>query len=441
MRSNPFKNRVKEKGKINIITLGCSKNLVDSEVLLGQLKGNGLDAVHEEEASDAKTVVVNTCGFIDEAKEESIQTILTYAEKREAGEIDKLIVTGCLSERYKTDLIQEIPEVDAFFGTQDLPHLVQELGADYKSELVGERPVAEGSHYAYLKIAEGCNRPCSFCAIPLMRGKHRSRDIESLVEEAKFLVQKGVKELMLIAQDLTYYGIDLYGRRKLNELLQSLGEVEGLEWIRLHYAYPSGFPVEILPTIRTQENICNYLDIPLQHIADPVLKHMRRGINKKRTEALIDTIRAEIPNITLRTTLLVGHPGESQQDHEELLEFVSRRKFDRLGIFTYSHEEGTYAGNSFEDQISEETKETRKEELMELQQEISLELNRKKVGRVYKTLVDSQSDGYFIGRTEADSPEVDNEVLIYAKNLTIGDFYSVEITDAMEYDLIGKIAK
>ncbi|MEM6628939.1 MAG: 30S ribosomal protein S12 methylthiotransferase RimO [Bacteroidota bacterium] len=441
MRSNPFKNRVKEKGKINIITLGCSKNLVDSEVLLGQLKGNGLDAVHEEEASDAKTVVVNTCGFIDEAKEESIQTILTYAEKREAGEIDKLIVTGCLSERYKTDLIQEIPEVDAFFGTQDLPHLVQELGADYKSELVGERPVAEGSHYAYLKIAEGCNRPCSFCAIPLMRGKHRSRNIESLVEEAKFLVQKGVKELMLIAQDLTYYGIDLYGRRKLNELLQSLGEVEGLEWIRLHYAYPSGFPVEILPTIRTQENICNYLDIPLQHIADPVLKHMRRGINKKRTEALIDTIRAEIPNITLRTTLLVGHPGESQQDHEELLEFVSRRKFDRLGIFTYSHEEGTYAGNSFEDQISEETKETRKEELMELQQEISLELNRKKVGRVYKTLVDSQSDGYFIGRTEADSPEVDNEVLIYAKNLTIGDFYSVEITDAMEYDLIGKIAK
>ena len=441
MRSNPFKKKAKERGKINIITLGCSKNLVDSEVLLGQLKGNGLHAVHEEEASDARTVVVNTCGFIDEAKEESIHTILNYAEKREAGEIDKLIVTGCLSERYKSDLVQEIPEVDAFFGTQDLPDLVQELGADYKVELIGERPVATGSHYAYLKIAEGCNRPCSFCAIPLMRGKHRSREIQSLVEEAKFLVKKGVKELMLIAQDLTYYGIDLYGKRQLNELLQALGDVEGLDWIRIHYAYPSGFPVEILPTIRNQENLCKYLDIPLQHIADPVLKHMRRGINKRRTEALIDTIREEVPDITLRTTLLVGHPGETQKDHEELLEFVERRKFDRLGIFTYSHEEGTYSGNNFEDLVEEEIKEQRKEELMELQQAISLEQNRKKVGKTYKTLIDSQAEGYFIGRTEGDSPEVDNEVLIYAENLNIGDFYSVEITDALEYDLIGKIAK
>ena len=441
MQTNPFKKKAKERGKINIITLGCSKNLVDSEVLLGQLKGNGLDAVHEEEASDARTVVVNTCGFIDEAKEESIQTILAYAEKREEGEIDKLIVTGCLSERYKSDLVQEIPEVDAFFGTQDLPDLIQELGADYKVELLGERPVAAGSHYAYLKIAEGCNRPCSFCAIPLMRGKHRSREIDSLVEEAKFLVGKGVKELMLIAQDLTYYGIDRYGKRKINELLAALGDVEGLEWIRLHYAYPSGFPLEILPTIRSQKNLCKYLDIPLQHISDPVLKHMRRGINKRRTEALIDAIRAEVPDITLRTTLLVGHPGETQKDHEELLEFVERRKFDRLGIFTYSHEEGTYAGNTFEDRVEEEMKEKRKLELMEVQQEISLELNRKKVGKVYKTIIDSQEAGYYVGRTEADSPEVDNEVLIYGSGLNIGDFYSVEITDAMEYDLIGENCK
>ena len=439
MRTKPFKQHKTAGKKINIVTLGCSKNLVDSEVLISQLQGNGLEAVHEEENSDAKIVVVNTCGFIDQAKEESVNTILAYAGQKSEGTIDKLVVTGCLSERYKDELKEEIPEVDAYFGTRDLPNLLQNLGADYMQELVGERkPVSDG-HYAYLKIAEGCNRPCSFCAIPLMRGKHRSRDIESLVEEARFLVQKGVKELMLIAQDLTYYGIDLYGKRRLNELLQALGEVEGLRWIRLHYAYPSGFPTEILPTIREQENICSYLDIPLQHISDSVLKHMRRGINKKRTEALIDTIRQEVPNITLRTTLLVGHPGESQKDHEELLEFIQKYTFDRLGVFTYSHEQGTHAGNSFPDELSEEEKSRRKDEIMEVQQEISLGLNRKKIGNTFLTLIDRQENGYFVGRTEADSPEVDNEVLIYEQELQIGEFYPVTITDAFEYDLVGKL--
>ena len=439
MRTKPFKKQVSQRQKINIVTLGCSKNLVDSEVLLSQLQGNGLEAVHEEENSDAGIVVINTCGFIDQAKEESVNTILAYADRKAEGDIDKLVVTGCLSERYKDDLQKEIPEVDAYFGTQDLPGLLENLGADYKKELVGERkPVSDG-HYAYLKIAEGCNRPCSFCAIPLMRGKHRSRDIESLVEEARFLVKKGVKELMLIAQDLTYYGIDLYGKRRLNDLLKALGEVEGLKWIRLHYAYPSGFPTEVLSTIREQENICSYLDIPLQHISDSVLKHMRRGINKRRTETLIDRIRQEVPDITLRTTLLVGHPGESLADHEELCEFVQRTAFDRLGIFTYSHEQGTYAGNSFQDELSEEEKERRKDELMEIQQDISLELNRKKIGKTFLTLIDRAEDGYFVGRTEGDSPEVDNEVLIYSTGLNIGEFYPIQITDAFEYDLVGQL--
>lgn len=423
---------------VNIITLGCSKNLVDSEVLLSQLRGNNILASHEEEKSKAGIVVINTCGFIDRAKEESVNTILEYIDKKEDGQIGKLYVTGCLSQRYKADLIAEMPEVDGFFGTMDMPELVKTLGADYKKELVGERVLTTDSHYAYLKIAEGCNRPCSFCAIPLMRGKNVSRSIDFLVEEADFLVKKGVKEVMLIAQDLTYYGIDLYGARKLDELLNRLADVKGLEWIRLHYAYPSGFPVEILKTMRERENICNYLDIPLQHISDNVLKVMRRGINRKRTEDLMQQIREEVPGITLRTTMLVGHPGETQDDHEALKEFVRQQKFDRLGVFTYSHEENTYA-HQYEDALSEEEKENRKEDIMEIQQEISFANNRAKVGKTFKTIIDRKENKYFVGRTEGDSPEVDNEVIIHAKGLKIGAFYEVTIQDAMEYDLIGKI--
>jgi len=442
MHNNPHKHNLSagKAGKINLITLGCSKNLVDSEVLLSQLQGSGLDATHEAADSDASVVVVNTCGFIDEAKEESINTILAYVEHKQAGKIEKLYVTGCLSERYQDELRQEIPEVDAYFGTQDLPDLVQALGADYRQELVGERKLTTDGHYAYLKIAEGCNQPCSFCAIPLMRGKHRSRTLEQLVEEAKFLAQKGVKELMLIAQDLTYYGIDLYGSRKLDELLNRLADVEGLHWIRLHYAYPSGFPTEILKTVRERENLCNYLDIPLQHIADPVLKTMRRGINRQRTEQLIETIRSEVPDITLRTTLLVGHPGETEGDHEALLRFVEAYRFDRLGVFTYSHEDGTHAGKTLQDTLPEAVKQRRQEEVMELQQAISFELNRQKVGKTFKTLIDRAETGYFVGRTEADSPEVDNEVTVYAEHLQVGAFYPVQITDALEYDLIGKLS-
>jgi len=430
----------KRSNNINVITLGCSKNLVDSEQLLAQLDGSGLQATHEAPDGDAGTVVINTCGFIDKAKEESVNTILDYVGRKERGEVDKVIVTGCLSQRYKDDLKVEIPEVDAWFGTQDMDELVAELGADYRKELLGERRTTTDSHYAYLKIAEGCNRPCSFCAIPLMRGKHNSRSVEYLVDEAKFLVSKGVKEVMLIAQDLTYYGLDLYGERRLPDLLKHLSDVEGLEWIRLHYAYPSGFPVEILPVMRERSNICNYLDIPLQHIADPVLKAMRRGTNKQRTEDLLNRIREEVPGITLRTTMLVGHPGETVEAHEQLLDFIERQKFDRLGVFTYSHEENTHAGNKMEDLISEEVKEERKEEVMELQQDISFELNRAKVGKTLKTLVDRREGEIFVGRTEADSPEVDNEVMIYTdKNLEVGQFIDVNITDALEYDLIGKV--
>lgn len=440
MVNNLPKYKKRQQDKINVITLGCSKNLVDSEVLLSQLHGNGMTATHEAEQSDANVVVINTCGFIDKAKEESVNTILDYVGRKEAGEIEKVVVTGCLSQRYKDDLKEEIPEVDAWFGTQDMPDLVKELGADFKKELIGERNTSTDSHYAYLKIAEGCNRPCSFCAIPLMRGKHNSRSIEFLVKEAEFLVAKGVKELMLIAQDLTYYGIDLYGERKLNDLLLALCEVEGLEWIRLHYAYPSGFPVEILPTIREQAKICNYLDMPLQHISDPVLKTMRRGINSKRTKELVKRIREEVPGLALRTTLLVGHPGESEEDHQELLKFVEEARFDRLGVFTYSHEENTHAGDKYEDLIDEETKERRMEEVMELQQGISLEINRGYIGKTYKTIIDRKESGYYIGRTEFDSPEVDNEVIVHTeKELEIGAFYQVEIQDAMEYDLIGKV--
>jgi len=438
MYTNPSKQK-RRREKINIITMGCSKNLVDSEVLLGQLQANGMEAVHEEEASDAKTVIINTCGFIDNAKAESINTILDYTGRKSGGEIDRVIVTGCLSQRYRTELSQEIPEVDAYFGTQDLPELLESLGADYKHELVGERNTVTDAHYAYLKIAEGCNRPCSFCAIPLMRGKHRSRTIEQLVEETEFLVSKGVKELILIAQDLTYYGIDIYGKRRLADLLNHLADVQGINWIRLHYAYPSGFPVDILPVMRERDNICKYLDIPLQHISDTVLKNMRRGINRQRTLELISRIREEIPGITLRTTFLTGHPGETTEDHEQLKDFVMETRFDRVGVFTYSHEEGTHAGNQYEDLIPEDIKELRRDEIMEIQQEISLEKNRDKIGKTYLTLVDRKEEGYFVSRTEQDSPEVDNEVMIYSDQLQIGEFYPVVIRDALEYDLIGEL--
>lgn len=439
MHTNQHKQRKRQQDQINVITLGCSKNLVDSEVLLSQLHGNGMEATHESN-QPANVVVINTCGFIDEAKEESVNTILDFVGRKERGEVEKVMVTGCLSQRYRDDLKKEIPEVDGWFGTQDMPDLVEALGADYKKELIGERQLATDNHYAYLKIAEGCNRPCSFCAIPLMRGKHNSRSIEFLVDEAKFLVQKGVKEIMLIAQDLTYYGIDFYGKRRLDDLLKSLSDVPGLEWIRLHYAYPSGFPVEVLPTIRERENICNYLDMPLQHIADPVLKKMRRGINSKRTRDLIQRIREEIPGLSLRTTMLVGHPGETEEAHQELLEFVEEAKFDRLGVFTYSHEENTHGGNTMEDEVPQELKEQRRDEVMELQMDISFALNRKKIGQTYKTIIDRVEHDHLVGRTEADSPEVDNEVIIQgAPELAPGTFVQVQITDATEYDLIGKV--
>lgn len=427
--------------RVNVITLGCSKNLVDSERLLAQLNHSGVKAEHEAEIDAQDTVVINTCGFIDKAKTESIETILDFVQRKADGQVGQVVVTGCLSERYREDLKQEIPEVDAWFGTQDLDALVAHLGADYKAELIGERQTTTESHYAYLKIAEGCDRPCSFCAIPLMRGKHTSRSIEMLVEEATFLVSKGVRELMLIAQDLTYYGLDLYKKRTLNELLLALADVPGLDWIRLHYAYPSGFPVEILPTIRQHENICNYLDMPLQHISDNVLKAMRRGINRQRTLDLVKRIRDEVPDIALRTTMLVGHPGETEADHEALLEFIDIARFDRLGVFTYSHEENTHAGKVFADEVPDDVKHRRSEEVMEKQMDISLALNRQKIGHTYKTLIDRYEDGQYFGRTEHDSPEVDNEVVISsAAPLTIGSFYPVKIVDALEYDLMGKIS-
>jgi len=443
MHTNIIKQRRKlDQGKVNVITLGCSKNLVDSEQLLAQLDHNGMKATHEENDSDAGTVVINTCGFIDQAKEESINTILDYVGRKEEGLVNQVIVTGCLSHRYQDELRAEIPEVDAWFGTNDLDKLVKTLGADYKKELLGERRTTTDSHYAYLKIAEGCNRPCSFCAIPLMRGKHDSRSIEFLVNEAKFLVNKGVKEIMLIAQDLTYYGLDLYGERRLADLLKHLSDVEGLEWIRLHYAYPSGFPVDILPVMRERANICNYLDIPLQHISDGVLKTMRRGINRQRTEALLDTIRSEVPDIAIRSTMLVGHPGETEDDHQQLLAFLAQQRLDRVGVFTYSHEENTHAGNAFDDQIDADTKQRRHDEVMELQQDISFEINRSKVGQTLRTIVDRHEGDFYAGRTESDSPEVDNEVMIYTdQKLQIGEFYPVQITDALEYDLMGRISE
>ena len=435
-----MKTKTRVKNKINIITLGCSKNLVDSELLLSQLKGNNMDAHHERAKDDANIIVVNTCGFIETAKQESIDTILQYVEEKEKGNIDNLYVTGCLSHRYKDDLAAEIPQVDSWFGTLELPGLLKTLGADYKHELIGERIITTPSHYAYFKISEGCNRPCSFCAIPLMRGNHVSKSIEDLVKEAKGLARSGVKELLLIAQDSTYYGLDLYGERKLADLLNNLADVEGIDWIRLHYAYPSQFPMDALEVMAKRDNICNYLDIPLQHISDNMLKTMRRGITKRRTMELIDTIRQKVPGISLRTTMLLGHPGETDADFKDLMKFVEDYEFDRLGVFTYSHEDNTHA-YSLPDDVPAEVKEERADELMNLQQEISLKKNEEKIGKTYKVLFDRVDGNYFIGRTEADSPEVDNEVLVLKKDnfARIGDFANVKITSAEDFDLYGTI--
>ena len=430
-----------KKNKINVVTLGCSKNIYDSEVLMGQLKANGKDVVHEApEEEEGNIIVINTCGFIDNAKQESIDTILHYADKKERGEVDHVYVTGCLSERYKPDLEREIPDVDAYFGTRDMPLLLKTLGADYKHELVGERMTTTPKHFAYLKIAEGCDRPCSFCAIPLMRGGHKSTPIEDLVTEAEKLAAKGVKELILIAQDLTYYGLDLYKERRLGALLKELVKVEGIEWIRLHYLFPSGFPQDVLDIIREEPKVCNYIDIPLQHIADPVLKSMRRGTTKSKTDALLAQMREKVPGITIRTTLIAGYPGETEEDHQVVLDWIREQRFDRLGVFAYSHEENTHAYN-LEDDVPAEVKQQRVDEVMALQMEISRELNQQKVGQTFKVLIDRKEGGYFIGRTEFDSPDVDNEVLIPAEDiyLKIGDFCHVAVEEAHDYDLIGRV--
>ncbi|UOG75153.1 30S ribosomal protein S12 methylthiotransferase RimO [Hymenobacter tibetensis] len=427
--------------KVNVITLGCSKNIVDSEVLMGQLRANQFEVTHEADKSDANIVIINTCGFIDNAKQESIDTILRYADEKEAGKLQKLYVTGCLSQRYKDDLEAEIPQVDAYFGTLELPQLMKTLEADYMHELVGERLLTTPQHYAYFKIAEGCNRPCSFCAIPLMRGKHVDRPMEDLVRDAKRLASQGTKELILIAQDLTYYGLQAYGERKLADLLRHLSDVEGIEWIRMQYAYPSQFPLEALDVMNERSNICKYLDMPLQHVSDSMLKTMRRGISRRRTVELVDTIRQRVPNIALRTTLIAGHPGETQQDFEDLYEFVEQTRFDRLGIFTYSHEDNTHS-YTLPDDVPADVKQDRADQIMELQQGISMELNEQKVGQTYKVLFDRKESGYFVGRTEFDSPEVDNEVLVPANKSTfvrLGDFANVQINEASDFDLYGQI--
>ena len=425
-----------KKNKINVITLGCSKNTYDSEVLMGQLKASGKDVVHEQEGN---IVVINTCGFINNAKEESINTILEYVDKKENGIVDKVFVTGCLSERYRPDLEKEIPNVDQYFGTTDLPLLLKALGADYKHELLGERLTTTPKNYAYLKIAEGCDRPCSFCAIPIMRGKHISQSIEKLVNEAEGLAKNGVKELILIAQDLTYYGLDLYKKRNLAELLENLVKVEGIEWIRLHYAFPSGFPMDVLELMKREPKICNYIDIPLQHISDNILKSMRRGTTKEKTTKLLKDFRAAVPGMTIRTTLIVGYPGETQEDFEIMRDWVQEMKFERLGCFTYSHEENTHA-YLLEDNVPEEVKQARSAEIMDLQSQISWDLNQEKVGHTFKCIIDRKEGQYFIGRTEFDSPDVDNEVLIDASKFYVktGDFINVKIIDATEFDLYGE---
>jgi ribosomal protein S12 methylthiotransferase len=435
-----MKVRTLKKDKVNVITLGCSKNLVDSENIITQLRGNDYQVVHDSNDEDANVVIVNTCGFIDLAKEESINTILEYADHKSNGRIDKLYVTGCLSQRYKDSLEEEIPEVDAYFGTLELPGLLAKLDADYKHELIGERAITTPQHYAYLKISEGCNRTCSFCAIPLMRGKHISQPIEALVEQAKSLAKRGVKELMLIAQELTYYGLDIYKKRALPELLDALSDIDGIEWIRLHYAYPSRFPVEIFDVMARKPKVCNYLDMPLQHASDTVLKRMRRQITRKETTELVNLARQKVPNLAIRTTLLVGFPGESEKEFEELCDFVREMKFERVGVFQYSHEENTIAYD-LEDDIPDEVKTERASRIMEIQQEISFAKNQLKAGEKMKVLFDRKEGGFFIGRTEYDSPEVDNEVLVDAKEnyARIGDFATVEITRVEDYDLYGKI--
>ena len=435
-----MKTKTLKKSKVNVITLGCSKNIVDSEVLMGQLQANGIDVIHESTKKDFDVVVINTCGFIDKAKEESINTILQFADAKSKGLIEKLYVTGCLSQRYKDNLEAEIPEVDAYFGTLELPALLNKFNADYKHELIGERVLTTANHYAYLKISEGCNRKCTFCAIPLMRGLHQSRSIEDLVLEAKSLARQGVKELMLIAQELTYYGLDIYKKRKLKELLHELCKVEGIEWIRLHYAYPSQFPMEILDAMNEEPKICKYLDIPLQHANDNVLARMKRNITNAETKELIQKIRAKVPGIGIRTTMLVGFPGESNEDFEDLKAFIEEMQFDRLGVFTYSHEDNTGAFK-LEDDVPAELKEIRASELMEVQSGISFEHNQSKIGKTFKVLIDRKEGDFFIGRTEFDSPEVDNEVMIPAKKnyLRIGDFAQIKITSATEFDLEGEV--
>ena len=432
--------QTKAKEKINIVTLGCAKNLVDSEVLMTQLKGNKKDVFHQREDINPDIVIINTCGFIDKAKQESIDTILKHAKEKEDGIIKKLYVTGCLSERYKDDLKTDIPEVDGFYGTRDLPELLKNFEAKYRNELLGDRIITTDSHYAYLKISEGCDRPCSFCAIPLMRGRHISKPIDQIILEAKNLVRNGVREIMLIAQDSTYYGIDIYKKRAMSELLKKLSDVEGLDWIRIHYAYPAGFPMDIIEVMRERDNICNYLDIPLQHGSTNMLKVMKRGITRQKTDELIKNIRDINPEIALRTTLIAGHPGETERDFQEMYDFVERSQFDRLGIFTYSHEEGTSA-HKLEDDVPEQVKRSRSNKIMALQQKISTEKNKNKVGKTVKVLVDRVDANNYYGRTEQDSPEVDNEVIIPSKemHLRVGDFYDVRITDSKEYDLIGKV--
>jgi ribosomal protein S12 methylthiotransferase len=435
-----MKTRTIKKNKVNVVTLGCSKNIFDSEVLMAQLKANEFEVSHESKVDDSEIVIINTCGFIDNAKQESIDTILRYADAKKEGAVDRVYVTGCLSERYKEDLEKEIPEVDAFFGTRELPRLLKTLKADYKHELVGERLLTTPNHFAYFKIAEGCDRPCSFCAIPLMRGKHLSTPIEELVAQAKSLAAKGVKELMLIAQDLTYYGLDLYKKRALAELLLKLVEVEGIEWIRLHYAFPSGFPMDVLEVMRDNPKICNYLDMPLQHGSTKMLKAMRRGITREKTEDLIAKIRSSVPGIAIRTTLIAGYPGETEADFNEMYDWVARSQFDRLGIFTYSHEENTHA-YQFTDDVPAVLKKERADAIMDLQSGISYNLNQKRVGQELKVLFDKTEGGFFVGRTEFDSPEVDNEVLVSTKDqyVRMGDFSNILINKAVHYDLYGSV--
>ncbi|WP_395802672.1 30S ribosomal protein S12 methylthiotransferase RimO [Daejeonella sp.] len=443
MKTKISKEVNKVQPRVNVITLGCSKNIHDSEVLMGQLRGNQMDVVHEDQKLHKDDIIViNTCGFIDNAKQESIDTILQYSELKDQGKVGKVIVTGCLSERYKPELEAEIKNVDSFFGTNDLQNLLSSIGADYKHELVGERLLTTPSHFSYFKIAEGCNRPCSFCAIPLMRGKHVSKPIDELVKEAKFLAKNGTKELILIAQDLTYYGLDLYNKRNLADLMRNLSDVDGIEWIRLQYAYPSGFPMDILDVMNERSNICNYLDMPLQHISDNMLSSMRRGITRQKTIDLVNSIRDKVPNIALRTTLICGYPGETEKDFQEMKEWVSESRFDRLGCFTYSHEEKTHA-HLLNDDVPEEVKQERVEEIMNVQQEISFDINQDKVGKTFKVLLDKKEDNYLVGRTEFDSPEVDNEVLIDARisYASPGTFVNVKIDRAEDFDLYGQIVK